>query len=393
MFSPQNKVFATVLLFGVMICWGAWVPLRMKSHTEAPVFVTLYVCSQWFTILFYSLTLGMITDVGNLFDGSTFLGALINAHGSYKHIIYLIIGGFFNANGDFLCAAACAKLPASVANPIYGGLTLIQGTLLNFFVESFEGNMAELIGGVFSALLGILSLTLSDHFAVSPDTRSSRFSVCSANESEDGDGGLAAAHLYQSLTEWHDTSATSHGSASSPLSKINKWIYACVLAGVVCGSWSPLAVLATEGKGHVENPYVLMFWFMTGQAAAVPFMIWYYSYFNMSTLVPDSKRPSINGLFNCIQHIVRHTSGEDSLYACLTGVVVGTGFFLYFTAADVIPSTISFAVSNCAPLVTIVIDVVFNGHLKHASSKQTGFMALASLLFSLGIALLVMANN
>lgn len=377
-----------------MICWGAWVPLRMKSKTEAPVFVTLYVCSQWFTILIYSLTLGMITDVGNLFDGSTFLGALFHSHGSYKHIIYLLIGGFFNANGDFLCAAACAKLPASVANPIYGGLTLIQGTLLNFIVESFEGNMAELIGGVFSALFGIFALTLSDHYATSPDSRLSRLSVCSSNNDKGDDGGgLAAAHLYQSLTEWHDTSATSHASTSNPLTKVNKWIYACILAGVVCGSWSPLAVLATEGKDHVENPYVLMVFFMTGQAAAVPFMIWYYSYFNMSTLASDVKRPSINGLFNCISHIMHHTSSKDSLYACLTGVVVGTGFFLYFTAADVIPSTISFAISNCAPLVTIVIDVLFLGHLKHASSKQAGFMALASILFALGIALLVMANN
>jgi drug/metabolite transporter (DMT)-like permease len=88
-----------------------------------------------------------------------------------------------------------------------------------------------------------------------------------------------------------------------------------------------------------------------------------------------------------------HTATVDILYGCLAGVINGCGFFCYFTAVDVIPSTISFAISNCSPLVTITIDVVLLGHLKFASSKQSGFMGLAVFFFIGGIILLIVANN
>lgn len=394
MFAPQNKAFATILLFGVMICWGAWVPLRIKSKTEAPVFVILYVLSQWCTILFLSLSLGMVTNVGNIFDSSTFIGALINTPGNIYHIFYIVAAGFLNANGDFLCASACAKLPASVANPIYGGLALVVGSLLNFFVEEFEGNLPALVGGVLAALAGIFSLTLSDHYASHISTRRlSRYSVVSSRHSLPDN-----ASLYESLQpEEGAHSRDSHGQYTAWLLRaydgMNKWVFVCVLAGVVCGSWSPLVVLGTEGKHHVDNPYILMIFFQSGQVVAIPFMIWYYTHFEMTTLPQDFKSRSLNGLFNCIAEITHYTSKVDIVYACITGVVVGAGFFFYFTAADVIPSTISFAISNCAPLITIAIDVCFNGHLKEASCKQTGFMALASVLFAAGVALLVIANS
>jgi hypothetical protein len=133
MFSPRNVFVATLLLFGTMIGWGSWVPIRIMSKTEAPEFVILYMLSQWVTSLCLSLTFGMLTGIGNVFNEDTFVGSLVHSPGSWERIIYVIIGGFLNANGDFLCAAACAKLPASIVSPIASGSCLVQGTLFTFF--------------------------------------------------------------------------------------------------------------------------------------------------------------------------------------------------------------------------------------------------------------------
>ena len=171
MFSPQNQIFATSLLFGVLFCWGTWPTLRVMSKTEAPVFVMCYVGCQWVTVLIMSLSFGEITDNTDMFDESSFIQDLIYRPGQWDHIILVLLGGFLNANGDFLCAAACSNLPSSVASPIYGGLALIQGTILNCFVETYKGNLYLLFIGVLIAFLAIISMTASDYFADSDKTR------------------------------------------------------------------------------------------------------------------------------------------------------------------------------------------------------------------------------
>lgn len=371
-----------------MGCWGSWPNLRNLSKTEAPIFVILYVCSQWVVMLLLSMTLGNIaSSSNNVFDNETFVHELWNRTGSCDKIVLVLISGFLNANGDFLCATALVKLPSSVANPIYGGWVLIQGTLLNFFVESYDGDLYLLFGGVFIAFLGILSMTASDYYAADPSTRlHSR--VVSADTYDDSKDAL-----FQALTSESDP-IVSHFSTDNQTSAkvVQKWIFVCILAGAVCGAWAPLSVIATDGPGSIQCQYIMMFFFQTGQVAAIPFMIFYYFKCLAPPYDPYSKKIQSKGMGDVWGNLLR-TPRKDKLYGCLTGVAVGSGFFFYFSAVDVIPSTISFAISNCAALVTIFNDVVFCHHLRHATSFQTCYMAAATVLFIIAIVLMVLAES
>jgi glucose uptake protein GlcU len=391
-FSPQSHAVATMFLFGVMGCWGSWPNLRKLSKTEAPVFVILYVCSQWLTMFLFAMSLGNIAqESGNIFDNESFLHELRNRTGSFDKILLVLVSGFLNANGDFLCATALVKLPSSVANPIYGGWVLIQGTLLNFFVEKYDGNMYLLFLGVFTAFCGIVCMTASDYYAADLSTRmhSKIVSVDSAACEELGDT------LYQTLTAESPLLTSEHRTELVSAKVVKKWIFVCILAGVVCGAWAPLTVIATEGPGSIQCPYVMMFFFQTGQVTAIPFMIFYYykllapAHDALAHKLGREPSPSIGNLWTRLVD----SPLQDKFYGCLTGIVVGTGFFFYFTAVDVIPSTISFAISNCSPLVTIFNDVVFCDHLRHATTPQKRYMLLATILFAAAISFMVLAES
>ena len=308
----------------------------------------------------------MIKGHDDVFDNETFIDALVNKPGSYINILLLLVGGACNANGDFLCATACSNLPSSVATPIYGGWALIQGTLLSFFVEKYDGSLPLLSSGVFVAWTAIMSMTASDYFAV------------------DTDGSISHPSVTKPLLPQESKFVDEHAKLT-----VGKWIYVCCLAGMVTGSWAPMSIIATRGEGSVDNIYLVMFYFQSGQLLSVPFMIYYYIFF---LAPPEAVKQSQVG-FNYYAKTLVNTSRRDLILCSVTGVFVGCGFFLYFTAADVVASTISFALSNCSPLVTIFNDVTFFEHLKNSTVLQERFLFLAALLFVIAIVLMVLAEN
>lgn len=382
---------AILFCFGVMACWGSWPNLRNLSKTEAPVFAILYVGSQWLTTLLAVMTLGNIaSDSSSVFDNETFLHELRNRTGSYEKILLVLVSGFLNANGDFLCATALIKLPSSVANPIYGGWVLIQGTLLSFFVEAYGGNLYMLFSGVTFAFFGILAMTASDFYAADPQARLHSRVISVDSKDNNRNGGLYEALAAEKVPILGDE--ISGDKVGEPLKVVQKWIFVCILAGVVCGAWAPLSVIATTGPGSIDCQYIMMFFFQTGQVSAIPFMIYYYFQFFAPPYDPYSPKIQSRGMGDVLKNL-KITAGTDILFGCLTGVAVGTGFFFFFSAVDVIPSTISFAISNCAPLITIFNDVVFCGHLRHATKYQTWYMCLATVLFVVAIVLMVLAES
>lgn len=228
MFSPQNSIVAIFLLLGVMITWGIWPNFRRLCRSEAPVFAILYVGSQFTVVTLYCLTLGMIPGDNEMLNRETFVHELVNRSGRIEYVLLVIVGGFLNANGDFLCATALSKLPSSIANPIYGGWVLIQGTLLSFLVESYSGNIYLLFTGVFTTSLAIFSMTASDYYAADLNTiTSSRVQSIESSKSVDRSG-----LLYQEiLTDQEDPSEDEESKNLVSAKVVKKWIYVCILAG------------------------------------------------------------------------------------------------------------------------------------------------------------------
>ena len=320
----------------------------------------------------------MIPGNNGMFDSVTFLGQLIHDPGNGTHVALVLLSGFFNANGDFLCAVACSQLPGSVANLIYGGWGLIQGTLLTFLVEKYDGNLVFLFCGIGTATLGIISMSASDYYSEGPTTRTT-ISKLSMDFSSMQD------HDYHAILVENREGEDQSGSDGQKV--VRTYIYLCLFAGVMTGLFVPLSVLAGKGDGAVDNPYVLMFLFQVGELSAIPFMIFYFS-----RLFASGARNDVKGSITQYLDAVLHLPKQDFRYGCCAGLAVGMGFFLFFSASDVLPSTISFGISNCAPLVTILIDVVVFEHLKHATVLQTRFMILSAILFVGAISQMIIAQ-
>lgn len=394
MFSPENSTFAFVLVFGVLFCWGSWPNFRVLCKAPAPVFVLLYVPCQFATVSFFSLTLGMIKGDNGVFDGATFLGDLFFRPGNGVHVALVLLSGFFNANGDFLCACACSKLPGSVANLIYGGWGLIQGTLLTFLVEKYDGNYIFLFCGIFTATLGVLSMSASDYFTADPSNVISKRSIDFTSHQENTYRSQLLTHSTDFCTVYLgdgvSTNENPEEESIEPQSQkvVRKYIYLCLLAGVMTGVFVPLSVLASEGNGSVDNPYVLMFLFQCGEMSAIPFMIFYYSRF-----FATGARQDEHGKMMQYVEALHELPKPDIKNGCYAGLAVGVGFFLFFSASDVLPSTITFGISNCAPLVTIAIDVFVFGHLDNATKWQTRFMVLSAVLFMAAIMQMILAQS
>lgn len=167
---------------------------------------------------------------------------------------------------------------------------------------------------------------------------------------------------------------------------VNVWVLVCFFAGTLSGLWSPLATIGRTGPGAVGNPYNALFLFMSGQMTAVLVILSYgglvarssksdawlgpMEYFRMITLLPK----------------------RDIFYGILAGFLVGTGHFFYYTASEVVPSTIAFSVGGCAPLVTIILGVFVKKNLVGAPFGQVACTAMSSFLFIVAILLIMFSK-
>ena len=121
MFLPADASLAFALVLTAMLCWGSWTYLRGFCRADAPLFAPLYFLGQWLTSYLLCVSLGEAVVTSNRnFDSSIFSNVLASP-GHPGRVMAIFFGGFINANADFLCAAACTRLPFSVASPIFAG--------------------------------------------------------------------------------------------------------------------------------------------------------------------------------------------------------------------------------------------------------------------------------
>jgi len=265
MFHPTSQLLCIVLLLFTLTFWGAWPSIRILCKSDAPVFAILYISGQLLAIVTLCLTLGLIQADNAYFDNQTVFGGFTDIGRLYR-IVFLVFGGFCLANADFLCACACTRLPFSVAYPLFAGWALIQATILNFLLEGGGAfNVGVLFGGIVLALGAISCMALSDYCAA-PKTVPPADDI---DESvyiplEGGIGGLSRSASADTLLNYSTNTSTSdssltqtslfkHSETLAPTTKkLNPWIYACVLAGVLGGAWSPLSSFARTATPPIK---------------------------------------------------------------------------------------------------------------------------------------------
>lgn len=347
-------------------------------------------------------------------------------------ILLLQISGVLLATGDFLFACTYSHLPFSVAFPIYGAWGLVEGTVLNYVGSSSETvNPPALFVGVFCAVLAIFFMAASDYFSNSAQIMCDN--KCSGHE------------------EVIETASSSDIVIEEPplpvlriwdcMQFLNPYIGMCLLAGVSTGLWSPLSAYARGGDGGVNNPYVALFLFMSGQVLALPLLLAGQVYLQSDRVdmivyednVRDQSEttealdsiPSQDGGCQLLAagHVYSNSSGapllppqacggwlcifqvcngvvkcmkesmdlplRDKLFGMLAGIIVGVGYTCLFVASESATTTVAFAIACCDPLVAISIGVLFFGQLRHASFKQGAALCAAVVMFTTAIILFV----
>jgi hypothetical protein len=290
------------------------------------------------------------------------------------------------------------------------GWALMQATILNFLIEGSEDtNPLLLFAGVLAAFLAICSMALSDSHASSPDTEitarlSSSFS-CSRSKSAVSQDQDQDQDTYKSLLSSAETGGEGGGEVAAKMSaagcsessgggsgtRTSPWILVSIFSGFLAGLWSPLSTFGRSKGGYpVDNPSVALFFFQLGAVSGIPFMLWYYG----RVIHVYEKPPFRNAPVSCsayLQEAIQLPS-SDKKYGLLAGAIVSCGTYIFFTASQAISSTVAFAISSCAPLVTIAIGVIVFHQLKNAPFLQTFYLILSTFLFVLAISLMVLAN-
>ena len=394
MLAPENASVAIAMLFLTMTCWGSWSSIRMKCNADGPVFALFYITGQFITGCLLSSTLGMITGVNGYFDNRTFYGGFSHPGEWYK-VLAIMVGGSACANSDFLASCAMSRLPFSVVVPIFMGWSLVQATIISFFIEGADTNPYFLFTGLTIALLAIFSMAMSDAHGNKVNgkdsdntqelyrsiSRGSRDVATELNTTLLSRNKDEIDKALRAVTAQHDEGIES---SSKPLSG---WIYVSLFAGIVAGLWSPLQVFGREGAYAVDNPCILLFFFQLGEVISIPFILFYHN----NIIIPvDTKAAAVSTWSSVDQAL--NLPLADKMYGFLAGGIVSCGTYIFFAASGEIASTIAFAISSCAPLVTIFLGVCVFGQLRNAPRAQTFFIALATVLFVLAIALLVLAG-
>ena len=393
MLAPENNIIATIMLLGTMTCWGSWSSIRMLCKADGPVFVILYILGQFVVGIVCEFSFGMGTGIPGLFNSQTFLGGWMKQMAWYR-ILAIVIGGSCCANSDFLASCACTRLPFAVVVPIFMGWALIQATVLNYIIEDSDANPYYLFAGVFMAFMAICSMSLSDRYAVTESSEySTRISQGSFGKEKSTDRDVLQARLLHSADSDIDDAMASLPAirGQTKTNTINSWIYVSVFAGAIAGMWSPLQVMGRKGTGAVDNPLVCLFLFHSGAVLSIPMMLFYHGRVIATAGKVSGGASEVEYMSDYWQQLL-DLPMKDKMFGMLAGGVVAMGTFLFFTASAVLSSTISFAICSCAPLVSIAIGVIIFKQLDKAPTPQTVFIALASVLFTTAIVLMVLAD-
>lgn len=413
MFVVYSENEAFPMLIGTMLMCGSWTSVRTLCKADAPVFAILFVLGQVIFTMFIAFTLGNVTDVNNSnFTNDYFFDEVSHTNLFSHRSLAIFAGGFLLANADFFCACACTRVPFSVAYPIYAGLALAAGCLISYAIQGTDAHLGLFVFGIICAICAIICIALSEACS----TQEKSLPQVLIKHSPDAkhrpmiDKELLMAKLKHGLEHALDFSAHNkqlndsvHSTMSmldshEPLQILNvekdvvlsQWVFIAALGGLLAGTWSPLSSYGRhdEQEDSGIGPFVCMFIFQCGQLMALPLMLWYYGHIMIVKETNCSPVSITNYLTDLYQLPI-----EDKGYGLLTGCMIGFAYVCYFTASEVIPPTLAFAIGSCCPLVTILIGVFIFKNLHEANFAQRVLVAASFSLFVLAITVMVFSDT
>jgi glucose uptake protein len=329
----QSYFPAVVFLIFSMICWGSWAntqKLAAKSW-RFELFYFDFVVGLLLTAVVAAFTLGSFGS-----DGRGFVEDIAQA--DTKSILYALAGGIVWNLGTLLLTAAMAVAGMSVGFPIGGGLAWVLGIIVNLIFSGAQGNNTSIL------FIGVALIVAAIYFCM-----------------------LA----YRKL-------------ASDKKSSTSKGLLISLAAGIVIAFFYGLVVKSLDpafvagGSGNL-TPFTGVFIFTIGAVISTPF----FNGFVMRHPVQGEK-VSFKEYFK--GDVKTHLTGV------LGGIIWMSGMVISFMAIPKAGPTISYALTNGAPVVAMFWGVFVWKEFKDAPKGTNKLLTAMFALFIIGLVVITMSK-
>jgi glucose uptake protein len=327
----QSYLPAVVFLVFSMICWGSWANTqKMAAKTwRFELFYFDFVWGLLLTAVVAAFTLG-----SNGPDGRPFLEDLAQA--DTHSILYALAGGIVWNLGTLLLTAAMAVAGMSVGFPIGGGLAWLLGIVVNFVIAGPQGNNVVLL------FVGVALIAAAIFFSM-----------------------LA----YKKLQQGKPTT-------KGVLISLAAGVTIAFFYGLVVKSLDPTYVAG--GTGNL-TPFTGVFFFTLGAVLSTPV----FNIFVMRHPVQGEKL-SLKAYFT--------GDLKTHLIGLLGGIIWMAGMVVSFMAIPKAGPTISYALTNGAPVVAMFWGVFIWKEFSQAPKGTGKLLTAMFLLFIAGLVVITLSK-
>ena len=333
MFIVNSYLLAVVFCFITMLCWGSWAnsqKLAAKSW-RYELFYWDYVIGMVLFALLIAFTMGSFGS-----EGRPFLEDVAQANG--KAIGSIILGGvIFNAS-NILLSASTSIAGLAVAFPLGVGISLVLGTIINYFGAP-AGNPVLLFIGVALIVVAIICNGVAS-------------GKISSEKKEGANKGIILAAVAGTLMAF---------------------FYRFVAASM------DLENFAAPAVGKV-TPYTAIVIFSFGVLL---------SNFVFNTLV--MKKPFVGEPVTYKQYFAG--SFKTHLVGVLGGAIWCLGTAFSYIASGKAGAAISYALGQGAPLIAAIWGVFIWKEFKGAYKQVYGLLGVMFVLFIAGLGFIIAAGN
>jgi glucose uptake protein len=316
-----------------MICWGSWANTqKMAAKTwRYELFYFDFVWGLLLTAVIAAFTLGSFGS-----DGRPFMEDIVNA--DRTSIMYALAGGIVWNLGTFLLVAAMAIAGMAVGFPIGGGLAWVLGIIVNFVIAGSQGNNVALL------FIGVALIVVA-------------IFCCMA--------------AYKKLV-------------AGKKQTTSKGIIVSLLAGLTIAFFYGLVVKSLDpayvggGTGNL-TPFTGVFFFTIGAVISTPI----FNLFVMRHPV-EGEKLSLRDYFK--------GDLKTHLIGILGGIIWMSGMVISFMAVPKAGPTISYALTNGAPVVAMFWGVFVWKEFKSAPKSTNILLTAMFALFILGLILITLSK-
>ena len=401
-FSPTQPSIGFILVFLSFFVWGAHPILRrLVKHCDGAGFAFWQFVGEGFFMFFLLILFGsMVSNGGSNDEWVTTTSAFVDIgnSASYPKVWSILIGGFLVGSGDFILPIIMQYIPASIAFPIVCGSCLFLGTLFNFFIVG-SNQPVLLFLGLFASFFGVLFLAKGQSYDINNNRNKMKSEKENVEEKNNSDKTIINLEIDNTTTPNNDNNKININMVEEkkeeekPISLF--WVILTLLLGINNSTWSPLATLGQTGENAIVSPYSAFFFLIIGRVFAqftshtlYNLIIYHYYYKNKGKQSLQQKSNNLDYSFKTAMKMSKH----DRFVAIFEGIFICLGYFAYFLSSIILNKAAAFAITNSAPLFTLILGILFLRELDNYSKVAKILIAVAIGFYVSGILFLTLSS-